>query len=84
MIFAHGHTILPGVLGLSVKPFGRILYVWLATLQFSLLFRIAGDIYLHSIIRKTSGLITGVAIAGYFISVAILMMRAQQRDEQIL
>src|SRR3970040_2091918 len=43
MIFAHGPTILPGVLGLSGKPYHPFLYVPLFTMAFSVLMRITAD-----------------------------------------
>ena len=78
MIFAHGPIILPGVLGISLTPFSRILYLWLSLLQISWLMRIASDIVVDMNIRKVSGLLSAIAILGYFITMAILTIRSQR------
>lgn len=75
MIFAHGPMILPGVMGISITPFSRSLYVWLTILHASWLMRIAGDILLEMDARKISGLLSGLAIIGYFITMAIISFR---------
>lgn len=72
MIFAHGPIILPGVLGIIAKPFHRVLYFWLVILHISLLVRLAGDVLLFSEMRLYSGLLSAVAIVGYFATMAIL------------
>jgi hypothetical protein len=81
MIFAHGPIILPGVLGVSGSPFHPIVYVWLAALHISWLVRVFADIYVELELRKISGLISGVAIIGYFVTIAILMIRIQRNAE---
>jgi len=78
MIFAHGPIILPGVLGISLTPFSRILYLWLSLLQISWLTRIASDIVVDMNIRKVSGLFSAIAILGYFFTMAIITIRSQR------
>jgi hypothetical protein len=46
MIFAHGPIILPGVLGISIKPYHPLLYVWLFFLHASWTIRLV-SLYLH-------------------------------------
>ena len=70
MIFAHSPIILPGVLGISIKPFHRIFYLWLGILQLSWLIRVFADTTLHFYLRQISGVLSVVAILGYFISLA--------------
>lgn len=83
MIFAHGPIILPGVLGISAKPFHKILYLWLLLLHSSWLLRIFADVYMQLELRKISGLISVVAMLGYFIAMAVLTI-THQRHAKVL
>lgn len=73
MIFAHGPMILPGVLGIAVSPYSKLLYLWLGILQSSWLLRVYTDVMMNLEIRKISGLLSAVAILGYFITMALLI-----------
>lgn len=84
MIFAHGPIILPGVLGISLKPYHRILYAWLTLLHLSWLTRIAGDILLELQWRNLSGIMTTAAILGYFATIATITIRSQRRHAKVL
>jgi hypothetical protein len=75
MIFAHGPIILPGVLGISAKPFHRIFYLWLILLQISWLTRAFADSALHFYLRQISGALSVMAILGYFISLIVVTIR---------
>src|SRR5688500_8360232 len=67
MIFAHGPIILPGVLGLKVKPFHPLLYLPLVLLFFSLMIRISANALIIPLsFRMFSGWITAAAIVLYF------------------
>ena len=83
MIFAHGPIILPGVLGITAKPFHRIVYLWLFLLHASWLLRCIADALLYFEWRKASGWITAVAIVGYFISMAILTARSHRHAKTV-
>lgn len=74
MIFAHGPIIMPGVLGISVKPYHRILYVWLVLLHSSWILRVIGDLLMDLEMRKYSGLISGIVIPAYLITIAYLIL----------
>jgi hypothetical protein len=78
MIFAHGPIILPGILGISLKPYHPILYLWLFLLHTSWLVRTFSDIALNLQLRKYSGLISAIAIIGYFLSVVLITMRTRR------
>jgi hypothetical protein len=78
MIFAHGPIILPGILGRSVTPFNKILYVWLAILQVSWIIRLFADVLMEMEIRKISGLLSTAAILGYLITMAVLTIRTRR------
>lgn len=84
MIFAHGPIILPGVLGVSIKPYHRILYLWLTLLHLSWLIRATADLYLHFEIRQYSGWITAMAIIGYFATIATLTATSLRRHAKVL
>lgn len=78
MIFAHGPMILPGVMGIAVTPFNPILYLWLIILHISWLIRIFADVLVELEVRKMSGLLSALAILGYFITMAILTTRSRR------
>lgn len=78
MIFAHGPMILPGILGIAAIPFDKILYVWLGTLQISWVARIFADVVVEMEIRKFSGLLSAIAILGYFVTIATLAIKSQR------
>jgi hypothetical protein len=75
MIFAHGPIILPGVLGISAKPFHKLLFVWLLLLHSSWLIRIFSDAFGDLTWRKTSGLLSALSVLAYFVTIAILTIR---------
>lgn len=70
MIFAHGPIILPGVLGISAKPYHKILYLWLFLLHGSWLIRVFSDVVVMMEVRRITGIISVVAILGYFITLS--------------
>ncbi len=73
MIFAHGPIILPGVLGLIVKPYHPILYIPLCASLISLVVRLVADInLLPNIFRLWSGWGSVISILFYFIVLAII------------
>jgi len=75
MIFAHGPIILPGVLGITGKPFHGVLYAWLFLVQGSLLWRLIADSMVNTEWRKFSGIFTGAGILLYFITLIVLVTR---------
>lgn len=79
MILAHGPIILPGVLGLSVKPYNSILYFWVALLMGSWMLRAAGGILLVADVRKYSGLLSAIAVLGYLLSLIYFTLQAQKQ-----
>jgi hypothetical protein len=81
MIFAHGPIILPGVLGLSAKPYHPALYIWLMTLLASLLLRLTANTLLEVNLRKISGLISALCIMFYFVTLVVQVVR--QRHAKI-
>lgn len=74
MVFAHGPIIFPGILGLTVKPYRSFFYIWFCLLIVSVSLRIIGDIALDFYLRSWSGLFSTVAILGFFVSMATMMM----------
>ncbi|MBX2968510.1 MAG: hypothetical protein KF803_04005 [Cyclobacteriaceae bacterium] len=77
MIFAHGPIILPGVLGLMVKPYHPLFYVTLAGLFFSLAMRIAANVTLIDFSwRAISGWISAGSILLYFLMMVVTTIKA--------
>lgn len=79
MIFAHGPIILPGVLGLNVKPYHSLLYIPFAAMILSLILRLLGDtMFLPYIIRQWSGWLSAGSILTYFmllLSITVIKLR---------
>lgn len=78
MIFAHGPVILPGVLGIPIKPYHRILYLPAAILEISLVVRIVADIFTLEEWRTWAGMWNGIAILLFFLLMAALIVKARK------
>lgn len=77
MIFAHGPIILPGVLGLSVKPYHPLLYLPVVILLGSLIARLLADAFLIPLdYRALSGWSAMAGILLYFMMMAFFTLRA--------
>jgi hypothetical protein len=77
MIFAHGPVIIPGVFGISFKPYHKIYYLWLGLLHISWITRTTGNFLMDLNLRKLSGVISLIAILGYLTTVAVLVIRSK-------
>jgi hypothetical protein len=75
VIMAHGPMILPSLLGLSTKLFHPILYSWLILMECSLVVRITANFANEFFLRKWAGILNGIAILAFFITMAILLIR---------
>lgn len=73
MIFAHGPVILPGVLGVAVKPYHVSLYLWAFMLEASLIVRIVADLLTMPDLRMWAGMVNGVSMLAFFLSMAVLI-----------
>jgi hypothetical protein len=87
MIFAHGPIILPvpihiGI-GVSVKPYSKLLYLWLSLIHVSLIMRVAANMLFLIDVRKISGMLTSAAIIGYFMTVAYLVITQTRRNGKV-
>ncbi|MGC3947853.1 MAG: hypothetical protein QM762_25655 [Chryseolinea sp.] len=80
MIFAHGPIILPGVLGISLKPYHPILFFWLMLLHGSWITQTIADVVLSMQMRKYAGLFSAVAIVGYLLSMASILVRVRKKQ----
>lgn len=83
MIFAHGPVILPGVLGVSVKPYHPVLYVWLCMLHLSWIIRVGSDFLLDFPVRRTSGVLSAVALVAFFLTMAALTRNAIKENANV-
>lgn len=80
MIFAHGPIILPGVLGIGVRPYHPTLFAPLILLWISLVIRISADLFLISFEgRLISGWISGLSILMYFVVLITCTIRMTRR-----
>ena len=73
MIFSHAPIILPAVLKLPVKPYRPVLYIWFVLIQLSLITRIIADVLIMPVVRKWSGMVNGITLLIFFLSIAILV-----------
>ncbi|MCU7551709.1 hypothetical protein OCK74_21490 [Chitinophagaceae bacterium LB-8] len=71
MIFSHAPIIFPAVLKLPLKIYRPVLYVWFALLQTSLVLRIVADVIESIHARRIAGLLNGVAILLFFVTIAV-------------
>lgn len=78
MIFAHGPIILPGVIGIPLKPYHWLLYIPGVILQISLITRIFADVSLLVILRKWAGMWNGIAILLFFVMMLFLMVKGRK------
>lgn len=78
MIFAHGPIILPGVLKLTVKPYHRMLYLWVFLFHFSLIIRIMGGMLPMLLWKQLGGILNSVAIVLFFVNLAGLVVFKQK------
>lgn len=77
MIFAHAPIILPGVLGLPIKPFNKYLYFWFYLLQISLIMRMTCIITADLNLKQIGGLLNGIAILGFFVNIIYLTVKKE-------
>jgi hypothetical protein len=81
MIFAHALIILPAIGGFAI-PFYRILYGPVLLMQVGLLLRVIGDLAALWALRRWGGLINGLAILWFLLTVAILAIRGRRSHNQ--
>ncbi len=74
MIFAHGPIIFPGVAGFPFKPFHPVLYWIGGLLEVSLVIRIVADLVEQVYLRKVGGMINGISILIFFVTLVILII----------
>jgi hypothetical protein len=77
MIFGHAPLILPAVLGVGV-PYRPAFYVPLGLLHGSLILRLVGDCTPWLEARRWSGVLTAVAIVGFFATMAHGILASRQ------
>lgn len=73
MIFAHAPIILPAVLKSPVKPFHPLLYLLISLFQGSLVVRMLADFQLFNSMRQIGGMLNGVLILLFLITLMILV-----------
>ncbi|OLY91486.1 hypothetical protein SAMN05444008_103300 [Cnuella takakiae] len=84
MIFSHAPIILPAVLRLPVQLFRPFLYVLFVLLQLSLLLRVVGDLLLLPLLRQWGGLLNGMVILAFFVSVGVIVRKELAKRKLVL
>jgi len=74
MVFAHGPIILPAILA-RTAVYHPVLYVPLTLLHTSLIVRMLGNLLQQANIRRWGGMLNGIAILLFFVSMAISFRR---------
>lgn len=82
MIFAHAPVILPAVLKLNTKPFGKTLYIWYVFLNLTLILRILCVIPEVAPLKAWAGMLNGLAILGFFANMITLTLLAKRLKNQ--
>jgi hypothetical protein len=77
IIFSHAPIILPSITRSAVKIYSPVLYLWFILLQLSLVLRITGDVTGDLLMRKLGGIINGVVILLFFITIVFLFVRGR-------
>lgn len=78
MIFAHGPVILPGIAKLPFHPFSPGLYAWGFLLHISLLLRLCGSFYGFYPLKFWGGILNGVFIVAYFLTIGYQVVRMKK------
>jgi hypothetical protein len=79
MIFSHAPVILPAVMKRPLKLYRPMLYVWFALLQVSLIVRVIADILNDVDCRKYAGLVNGISLLLFFITIAVIAVSEWKR-----
>jgi len=79
MIFSHAPIILPAVTRWPVKIYRPSLYIWFVIMQLGLVLRIIADGLGDVWCRKIGGMISGLAMLLFFISIAFILHTEQSK-----
>lgn len=79
MIFAHAPVILPGILHKPVKLYRPVLYGWFMLMQLSLAGRVVSDLLPDTRCRKIFGLLNGISILAFMLTIAVIAIKENQR-----
>ncbi|MEQ8551907.1 MAG: hypothetical protein RIC06_00300 [Cyclobacteriaceae bacterium] len=79
MIFAHAPIILPGVLGLNLRPYHPTLYLWVIIFQISLFMRVFGGLFSLSDLKQWGGLVNGIVILLFLINLVTVVVSMSVR-----
>lgn len=83
MIFSHAPIILPAVLKWPIKIYKPVLYVWFVLLQASLIVRIAGDVLGNIALRSWGGLLNGITMLLFFITIAFIVQQGLRKRKSL-
>ena len=82
MVFVHALGKAAVLAGLAQPPFHPFLFTWMLLLSLSLLLRIfCGDLLAMDLIKKWSGLLNGLAILGFLISLVALTLNRRYKSK---
>jgi hypothetical protein len=83
MIFSHAPIILHAVSKLPAKPYRPGLYGLFIAMQTSLIARVAADVLVLPALRKWSGMINGITLLLFFITIATLVKTELNKRMQL-
>jgi hypothetical protein len=83
MIFAHGPIILPGVIGISIKPYHPLLYCWLFILHASWIVRTFAGALIDLEWRRFSGVLSAIAIPAYLLTIVVITYHSYSKSARV-
>lgn len=78
MVFAHGPIIFPALIGKPGRPHHPLLWFWLFLLHAGLIIRVLADLITSFGLRQCGGLLNGIAIVGFGVTLAWLIGRLRK------
>jgi hypothetical protein len=84
MIFSHAPIILPAIMKKSVKIYRPFLYMVFVLLQVSLIARIIADMGELITVRKYAGLMNGMIILLFFVSIGMIVYTELNRKKRLI
>lgn len=77
MVFAHGPIIFPSLLNKTGHQFHSVLWLWLGLFQASVIARMIADLQEMPLLRKWSGMVNGIVILFFLITMFVLVQKGR-------
>ncbi|MGW8121544.1 hypothetical protein ACV07N_02715 [Roseivirga echinicomitans] len=77
VVFGHGPLVFPTLLGKTGHRFHKLLWLWLGIFQLSVITRITADLLTMPLLRKWAGMVNGVIILFFLITMFVLVKKGR-------